>query len=248
MIIAGVWTGVGFSNLKKLPDPDPYPNSKVLKAESESEKVTPATRGTDTNHSTMFTFVIELNLICEQRCSNCKIVPAEFLHLMANYSQPFSKMMKSDHNWYLWYFQNNHIETTKIFSVRSSPDPSIIKKIAVRSSPVQPKLDSVLAHSDPVLICAHLYCWQTEMNGFLFFKSKSNPVFHFKIHAQIQMRKQTILKSKSCLNPISYYFYQSTCNPTQYASRKKFASLFKLTYAVPLFYNTVIVDTPKTST
>jgi len=33
------------------------------------------------------------------------------------------------------YVQNNHIETTKIFSVRSSPDPPIFKKIAVRSSP-----------------------------------------------------------------------------------------------------------------
>ena len=33
------------------------------------------------------------------------------------------------------YFQNNHIKTTKIFSVRSSPDTPILKKIAVRSSP-----------------------------------------------------------------------------------------------------------------
>jgi len=33
------------------------------------------TAGTDTNHSTMFTLLLELNLICEQRCLNCKIVP-----------------------------------------------------------------------------------------------------------------------------------------------------------------------------
>jgi len=34
----------------------------------------------------MFTLLLELNLICEQRCSNCKIVPAEFLHLMAKFT------------------------------------------------------------------------------------------------------------------------------------------------------------------
>jgi len=43
------------------------------------------------------------------------------------------------------------------------------------------------------------------MNGFRFFKSKSNPAFHSKI--QIQIRKQTVLKSKSYLNPKSYYYY-----------------------------------------
>ena len=69
-------------------------------------------------------------------CSlNCKIVPAEFLHLVAKYTLPFSNPVKSDHNLNFWYFQNNHIKTTKIFSVRSSPDPPIFKKIAVRSSP-----------------------------------------------------------------------------------------------------------------
>jgi len=34
----------------------------------------------------------------------------------------------------VWYFPNNHIKTTKIFSVQSSPDRPILKKIAVRSS------------------------------------------------------------------------------------------------------------------
>jgi len=47
----------------------------------------------------------------------------------------------------------------------------------------------------------------SEMNGFSFLKSKSNPAFHFKIH--IQIRKQTVLKSKSCLNPKSYHYYIS---------------------------------------
>jgi len=46
----------------------------------------------------MLTFLLELNLICEQRCSNCKIVPAEFLHLMAKYTLPLSKPVKSNHN------------------------------------------------------------------------------------------------------------------------------------------------------
>ena len=107
--------------------------------------------------------------------SNCKIVPAEILHLMAKYTLPFSKPVKSDHNQNLWYFQNNHIKTTKIFSVRSSPDPPILKKKCspiqscpakigfspdpVRSSPVRQKLASVLIQSDPFLIRAHLWDW-----------------------------------------------------------------------------------------
>ena len=55
--------------------------------------------------------------------SNCKIVPAEFLHLVAKCTLKFSNPVKSDHNLNFWYFQNYHIKTTKIFSVRSSPDP-----------------------------------------------------------------------------------------------------------------------------
>jgi len=51
--------------------------------------------------------------------------------------------MKSDRNQSFWYFQNNHIKTTKFFSVRSSP--------------VRPKLASVLIQPDPVLIRAHLW-------------------------------------------------------------------------------------------
>jgi len=66
---------------------------------------------------------------------------------MAKYTLPFSKSVKSDHNQNFWYFQNNHIKTTKIFSVRSSPDPSIFKKNAVWSSPDPAK---IAFNSDPV--------------------------------------------------------------------------------------------------
>jgi len=42
------------------------------------------TVGIETNHSTMFTLLLELNVVCEQRwigySSNCKTVTAEFLH------------------------------------------------------------------------------------------------------------------------------------------------------------------------
>jgi len=31
--------------------------------------------GIHANHTTMFTLLLELNVICEQRCLNCKIVP-----------------------------------------------------------------------------------------------------------------------------------------------------------------------------
>jgi len=33
MIVAAVWTGVGFLKLKKLPDTDPDPDSKILEQE-----------------------------------------------------------------------------------------------------------------------------------------------------------------------------------------------------------------------
>jgi len=52
---------------------------------------------------------------------------------VAKYTLPFSKPVKSDHNLNFWYFQNNHIKTTNIFSVRSSPDPA---KIGFSPDPV----------------------------------------------------------------------------------------------------------------
>ena len=60
---------------------------------------------------------------------------------MAKYTLPFSKPVESDHNLNFWYFQNNHMKTTKMFSVRSSSDSPILKKL----------------QSDPVLIRAHLW-------------------------------------------------------------------------------------------
>ena len=68
-----------------------------------------------------------------------KIVPAELLPLMSEYTLPFNHLQ-------------NHITTNmldvvriitskqQIFSVRSSPDQSIFKKIAVRSSPDPAKI------------------------------------------------------------------------------------------------------------
>ena len=47
------------------------------------------------------------------------------------------------------------MKRTKIFSVRSSPDPPIFKKIVVPSSPDPSKIGF---SADPVLIRAHLWC------------------------------------------------------------------------------------------
>ena len=67
-----------------------------------AEPTSTRTAGIGTNHSTMFTLLLELNVTCEERwsghSSKCKIVSAEFLPLMAKYRLPFSKFVKSDHN------------------------------------------------------------------------------------------------------------------------------------------------------
>jgi len=101
------------------------------------------TAGIDTNHSTTFTLLQESALCVDKGgySSNCKIVSAELLQMMAIYSLPFSKSVKSNVNRNFWYIQNNHIKTTKIFSVRFSPDLSNFKKIVVRSSPDPAKID-----------------------------------------------------------------------------------------------------------
>ena len=65
--------------------------------------------------------------------SNCKIVPVVFLHLMAKYTLPFSKPVKSDRNEIFWYFWNNYNKTTKIFWVRSSP----VRQFWKNCSPIQ---------------------------------------------------------------------------------------------------------------
>ena len=120
--------------------------------------------GIDTNHSTMFTLLLELNVIFEQRWVQLEFQnsPSRVLDLMTKYTLPLSKPVKSDHNSNFWYFQNNHIETTKLFSVGSSPDPPISKKIAVRSSPDPAKigfsLDPVRSSTDR---CSSLlHTWQ----------------------------------------------------------------------------------------
>jgi len=59
---------------------------------------------------------------------------------MEKYSLSFSKSVKSDHNQNFWYFPNNHIETTKIFSVRSSPDPA---KIGFSLDPCSSLIDTI---------------------------------------------------------------------------------------------------------
>jgi len=113
------------------------------------------TAGIGPKHSTMFTLLLQLNVICEQKWIQFELQnsPRRSLHLIAKYTVPFSKPVKSDHNQNFWYFQNNHIKPTKIFSVRSNPDPPIFKKIAVRSSPDPAKIgfspDPVRSSPDP---------------------------------------------------------------------------------------------------
>jgi len=121
------------------------------------------TAGINTNRSTMFTLLLKLHDICdcEQRWIQFELQnsPSSVLYLMAKYALPFSTPVKSDHNQNFWYFQNNHIKTTKVFSVRSSADPPILKKIAVRSNVDTAKIGN---SPDPLLVRANLCC----VNGF----------------------------------------------------------------------------------
>jgi len=58
------------------------------------------TAGIDIYHSTMFTLLLDLNVINEQRRIQFELQnsPSRVLHLMAKYALPFSKPVKSDHN------------------------------------------------------------------------------------------------------------------------------------------------------
>jgi len=58
------------------------------------------TAGIDTYHSTMFTLLLELNVLCEQKWIQFQLQnsPRRDLHLMTKYTLPFSKLVKSDHN------------------------------------------------------------------------------------------------------------------------------------------------------
>jgi len=71
-------------------------SKEMVRAEPKSNR----TAGIDSNHSLMLMLLLELNVICEQRWIQfeLKIAPAEFLDLMAKYTLPFGKPVKSDHN------------------------------------------------------------------------------------------------------------------------------------------------------
>jgi len=92
----------------------------------------------------MFTLLLELNVICDQRSIQFELQnsPSRAFAFDGNiYITIYYRLpMTLDHNQIFWYFQNNHIKTTNIFSARSSPDPQILKKIAVRSSPGPAKI------------------------------------------------------------------------------------------------------------
>ena len=102
----------------------------------------------------MFTLLLKLNVISEQRWIQFELQnsPSRILNLMAKYTLPLRKPVKSDLNQKFWFFQNNLIKTTKIFSVWSSPAPPILKKL--QSDPVlfRPKLASFLIQSRSVII------------------------------------------------------------------------------------------------
>jgi len=112
----------------------------------------------DTNHSTMFMLLLTLNVIWWIQFE-LQSSPSRVFAFDDKIYTTISKPVKSDHNENCCYFQNNH-KTTKIFSVRSSPDPPIFKKIAVRSSPDPTKIsfspDPARSSPDP---CSSLvYC------------------------------------------------------------------------------------------
>ena len=106
------------------------------------------------NHSTMFALLLELNVVCVQKWIQFELQNSpNTIFAFDGKIHTISKPVKSDHNSVFWYFQNNHIKTTNIFSVRSSPDPPIVKKIVVRSSPDPAKIgfgpDPVRSSPDP---------------------------------------------------------------------------------------------------
>ena len=88
-----------------------------------------------------------------QSWMHSKIVPAELLSFMAKYTLPLTTNLQNHITTNI--FDVVRIVTSKqqIFSVRSSPDPPILKKIAVRSSPDPAKigfsLDPVRSSPDP---------------------------------------------------------------------------------------------------
>jgi len=138
--------------------------------------------GIDTNQSTMFTLLLELNVICEYRwigcSSNCKLVPVEFdgkeytviciwwqrihCHLGNLWNRITTKIFD--------IFRIITLKQKKTFSVRSSPDPPIFKKLQSDPVLIRQKLASVLIQSDPILIRAHL-CEQAIVQIFTYFET-----------------------------------------------------------------------------
>ena len=130
-----------------------------------AEPTNTRTTDIDTYHSTRFTLLLELNVICGKRW-----IQFEWQNSL---SRAFALMAKLHcHLANLW----NRI-TTKIFDtfriitskqkIFSQSDPVLIRQPSkiLQSDPVlvRPKLASVLIQSDPVLISAHL-CW-TDPDG-----------------------------------------------------------------------------------
>jgi len=143
-----------------------------------AEPLNTRTASTDTNTSTTFSLLLAVRTQCciwsldKGGCSsNSKIVPAELLSLLDD--KIFNSLLYLSTNvsnhitrkTLMWL--NNHIKTTKILSVRSSPDPPILKK---NCSPIQSWSGQnwLQSWSSPiqtwsVLISASHFCWKTLM-------------------------------------------------------------------------------------
>jgi len=102
----------------------------------------------------MFTLLPELNVICEQRWihSNPKIVPEKFFICCQNMHCHLANLWNRITTKIFDIFRIITLQW-KNFSVRSSPDPPIFKKIAVRSFPDPAKIgfspDPVWSSPDP---------------------------------------------------------------------------------------------------
>ena len=72
---------------------------------------------------------------------------------MAKYKQPFWQTREIGSQLKFWLFSEKSHQNNKYFLSRSSPDPPIFKKVAVRSSPDPAKIgfspDPVRSSPDP---------------------------------------------------------------------------------------------------
>ena len=97
------------------------------------------TAGIDTNLATMFTLLLELNVVCGQRWIQFELqnsLSGTFA-IDGKIHTTISQMCEIGSQLNFWHVHNNHIKTTKIFLVRSSPDPAktFFSPVPVRSSP-----------------------------------------------------------------------------------------------------------------